>query len=301
MNFEEIKNFCIKNVKEKELWPTYYERRYQEFLTFYEFMPQKKYASILELGCGIGYYSAFLSTIADQVTATDLEVTDPTTHSPGLQLTRDFLKKLGVSNVTVKHASAEELPFADNSFDMVFSSHVLEHVPDVNKGILEINRVLKPGGINFCVVPTSTDKVYGFFLFYVYIAQRLFANSFGKIFKKNEIKANNEKPKVISAGSRISFFKYFPFPSPHGAYPHYLIELKNWTLGGWKKIITQDNNIKLVDQFGLQSNPLLPLLALIIPRTAVSLYTKSRNLENRLSKNIFIKYLGISTLVITEK
>lgn len=301
MNFIEIKEYCIKNLKDKERWPNYYERRCLEFLTFFEFLPKKKYVKILELGCGIGYYSAFLSKIADQVIATDLEVTDITTHSPGLQITRDFLAELDIHNVNVMHASAENLPFEDNSFDMVFSSHVLEHVPDVKKGVSEINRVLKPGGINFCVVPTSTDKVYAFFLFYVYIVQRLYANTFGKLLNKKKVTANKKTEATNIKFSRINYFKYFPFPAPHGAYAHYLTELKNWTLGGWKKIVTQNGKIKLLNQYGLQSNPLLPLLATILPKTAIKIYSGSRKLENRLSQKPLIKHLGISTLLITEK
>jgi ubiquinone/menaquinone biosynthesis C-methylase UbiE len=42
--------------------------------------------------------------------------------------------------------NAMELPFADSSFDVVTARHMLYHVPDMNKAILEAKRVLKPGG-----------------------------------------------------------------------------------------------------------------------------------------------------------
>ena len=48
---------------------------------------------------------------------------------------------------------AEELPFKDNCFDAVFSLNVLEHVKDPFKSAKEISRVLKEGGILYCVVP----------------------------------------------------------------------------------------------------------------------------------------------------
>ena len=44
-------------------------------------------------------------------------------------------------------AAGENLPFDDNSFDLVCCCDVLEHVEDVAKVISEINRVLKPGGL----------------------------------------------------------------------------------------------------------------------------------------------------------
>lgn len=297
-----IKEFCKKNFKSKELWPSYYERRYQEFLTFYEFFPKKQNIKILELGCGIGYYSAFLSKIADEVIATDLETIDPTTHSPGLQITRDFLAALNIKNVTVMNASAEELPFDDNTFDLVFSSHVLEHIPNMNKAIEEIDRVLKPGGINFCIVPTTTDRIYAFFTFYIYLIKRTFAKIFNKLFpKKQTINPAVNTTKPIATTSISYYLKYLPFPPPHGVLPSYLKEIKNWTLKNWRKNITNHNKIKLVTQYGLQLNPLLPFVSSIFPITAVNIFSFTRSLETKLGKNGFMKHFGISTLLITEK
>lgn len=45
------------------------------------------------------------------------------------------------------------LPFDDNSFDGVFTSEVLEHVPDINDSLQELNRVLKPNGRILITVP----------------------------------------------------------------------------------------------------------------------------------------------------
>ncbi|MCB0478137.1 MAG: class I SAM-dependent methyltransferase [Crocinitomicaceae bacterium] len=44
-------------------------------------------------------------------------------------------------------ASAEDLPFEDNSFDVVIMDAVLEHIPDVGKAIAEVGRILKPDGV----------------------------------------------------------------------------------------------------------------------------------------------------------
>jgi len=48
---------------------------------------------------------------------------------------------------------AENLPFDDNSFDYVISSHVIEHVPNPIKAFTEWNRVLKKDGIMFMIFP----------------------------------------------------------------------------------------------------------------------------------------------------
>ncbi|WP_208022073.1 class I SAM-dependent methyltransferase [Pseudomaricurvus hydrocarbonicus] len=52
----------------------------------------------------------------------------------------------------------QNLPFDDNSYDFIFASHVLEHIPDDDKAISEINRVLKPNGIAFLPVPIVVEK-----------------------------------------------------------------------------------------------------------------------------------------------
>lgn len=301
IEFVKIKNFCKANFKSKELWPSYYERRYQEFLTFYDFLP-KQNIKILELGCGIGYYSAFLSKISTEVIATDLETIDPTTHSPGLQITRDFLTSLGIKNVTVLNASAEELPFEDNTFDMVFSSHVLEHVPNMNKAILEIDRVLKPGGFNFCIVPTTTDRIYAFITFYVYLFKRVIIKIFKKLIPKKTEAATTQTIGGKSTTTPISYYsKHLPFPPPHGVLPSYLSEIKNWTLKSWRNNITNGNKIKLVSQYGLQLNPLFPLLSSLFPVAAVHIFSFTRKIESKIGHFAFFKHFGISTLLITRK
>lgn len=50
------------------------------------------------------------------------------------------------------------LPFSDDSYDFVFASHVLEHIPDDDKAISEIHRILRPGGIAILPVPIVAEE-----------------------------------------------------------------------------------------------------------------------------------------------
>ena len=54
------------------------------------------------------------------------------------------------------------LPFDDNSFDIVFCNHVLEHIEDDKKAMQELFRVLKPNGMGIFQIPQdlSLDKTY---------------------------------------------------------------------------------------------------------------------------------------------
>lgn len=52
----------------------------------------------------------------------------------------------------------QELPFEDQTYDFVFASHVLEHIPNDEKAISEIRRILKPNGIAILPVPLVAEK-----------------------------------------------------------------------------------------------------------------------------------------------
>jgi SAM-dependent methyltransferase len=56
-------------------------------------------------------------------------------------------------NVDLQH-----LPFGDETYDFIFASHVLEHIPDDQKAISEIRRILKPNGIAILPVPIYSEN-----------------------------------------------------------------------------------------------------------------------------------------------
>ena len=52
----------------------------------------------------------------------------------------------------------QQLPFADATYDVVFASHVLEHIPNDDKAISEIRRVVKPNGMAILPVPLVAER-----------------------------------------------------------------------------------------------------------------------------------------------
>ena len=54
------------------------------------------------------------------------------------------------------------LPFKDNSYDIIFCNHVLEHIPDDTKAMQELFRVLKPGGMGIFQIPQDLSKATTF-------------------------------------------------------------------------------------------------------------------------------------------
>lgn len=54
------------------------------------------------------------------------------------------------------------LPFEDNTYDVIFCNHVLEHIPDDTKAIQELYRVMKVGGMGVFQIPQDLNKVLTF-------------------------------------------------------------------------------------------------------------------------------------------
>lgn len=93
---------------------------------------------VLEIGPGLGTDHAQFARAGARTYAIDLTATH-------LELTRQrFAQERLVTRLT--RGDAERLPFADASFDVVYSFGVLHHTPDTGKAVLEAWRVLRPGG-----------------------------------------------------------------------------------------------------------------------------------------------------------
>ncbi len=102
----------------------------------------RSFGDALEIGSGTGYFSLNLVQLGviERLTATDI--------SPGmLKRLAATAEALGVADVTTVATEAEELPFADESFDLVFGHAVLHHIPDLGRAFAEFRRVLRPGGM----------------------------------------------------------------------------------------------------------------------------------------------------------
>lgn len=100
----------------------------------------RRFGDGLEIGSGTGYFSLNLLQLGviERLTATDI--------SPGmLDRLSTTAEALGLSATTVA-TEAEELPFDDESFDLVFGHAVLHHIPDLDRAFTEFRRVLRPGG-----------------------------------------------------------------------------------------------------------------------------------------------------------
>ena len=97
---------------------------------------------VLDLGSGAG---------TDSLVAA--QMVGPEGHVTGIDMTPEMLAKaraaaeeMGAENVEFVESEAEQLPFADGSFDVVISNGVIDLIPDKDAVFGELFRVLKPGG-----------------------------------------------------------------------------------------------------------------------------------------------------------
>jgi len=95
---------------------------------------------VLDWGCGLGHNSVLLYDLGFRVCASDI-IDCPPDQLPPLTIRP-------IDYIVLHHQS--QLPFDDQSFDAVFSFGVLEHVPNEAASLLEIHRILRPGGLFFC-------------------------------------------------------------------------------------------------------------------------------------------------------
>lgn len=110
-------------------------------------LPYVKDRRVLDVACGTGYGLPLLQQHARFVVGADIDLYAAKTARAEL--------RGGRGHVVV--ADARELPFANNSFDVVTSFETLEHIHDRDKFLAELARVLTPAGR--CIVSTPNAKI----------------------------------------------------------------------------------------------------------------------------------------------
>ena len=121
---------------EKEHW--WFVVRQKIILQFLKKYVQKQPAGILNIGAAGGASSQWLSALGKVVSIE----TEPF-----------FINHLKEQHIDVINSSVTDMPFEDNSFDLVCAFDVIEHVADDAVAMKEMERVCKPGGIICITVP----------------------------------------------------------------------------------------------------------------------------------------------------
>ena len=96
---------------------------------------------VLEAGCGVGAQTVILASHSPQARITSIDISGSSVAEA-----RAAAEAAGVRNVSFQQADIFDLPFADESFDHVFLCFVLEHLANPVEALLQLKKMLKPGG-----------------------------------------------------------------------------------------------------------------------------------------------------------
>ena len=126
-----------------------HQRRLHRALGMIEAMQVPRGSTVLELGCGAGLMAVELANRGLSVQATDV-------IEAMRERTRQRVTAAGLDGqITVGTADAEEIPFADCTFDMVVALGVLPWVESPLRAAAEVRRVLRPSG---CAILTVGNR-----------------------------------------------------------------------------------------------------------------------------------------------
>ncbi|MBM4406904.1 MAG: class I SAM-dependent methyltransferase [Chloroflexi bacterium] len=110
-------------------------------LTKYLSLSPSSKVQALDAGCGLGDFVKFFEEQSYEAYGADASLVAVSNA------------QLRCPSATIVRASLEHLPFADNRFDIVWCSEVLEHIVDVSGAFNELSRVTKPNGLLILTVP----------------------------------------------------------------------------------------------------------------------------------------------------
>jgi ubiquinone/menaquinone biosynthesis C-methylase UbiE len=182
-------------------------------------------AHVLEIGGGTGYQASVLHAWGYRVSSIDVagRPSPPTLYHP------------------MQDYDGRHIPFQDASFDVIFSSNVLEHVHDLPGLLAEMRRVLKPGGLAVHIVPSTSWRFWTSLTHYAYLVKRI-------LFRDVAIPGAANLPSVSERVSRRGWgymLSRVLFPGPHGEYSSALSELYYFGQARWRRVF-QQNGFEMV-------------------------------------------------------
>jgi ubiquinone/menaquinone biosynthesis C-methylase UbiE len=135
-----------------------------------------KNTTVLDLGCGSGRWTKFIANKVKIVEAVD----------PSEAVYSAYYTNIKESNVRITQASVSNIPFNDNTFDLVICLGVLHHIPDTQQALTDVVKKIKSGGKILLYLYYSLDN-RGFLyklLFNLSTVLRLLISKMPKTLKK---------------------------------------------------------------------------------------------------------------------
>ncbi|MGI5846184.1 MAG: class I SAM-dependent methyltransferase [Alphaproteobacteria bacterium] len=215
-----------KYVKNPErLHPDFYKQNicdyllYQKHLFAYEYVKQFLFprANVLEVGCGDGYGTCYINRSDINLEAIDVS--------------KDAIKiaKSKYKNIKFKSFNGKDFNYPDNTFDVILSFQVIEHVESVEQYLKELRRILKPKGLLILTTPdrryrlTKNQKPWNPFHLREYDL-KLYKQDLKKIFPKTEIFSVLSSEEILD----IEFNRVKPNRSDYDGKPIKMKQIKDF-------------------------------------------------------------------------
>lgn len=194
-------------------------------MVFQEYQ-DKQFEKGLELGCGDGFQSQLLQKYIKNLICTDykLKVRYPSGQIQYIELDAELIDR----------------KFREDEFDLIFSSNMMEHLPDPLGSMNRMLKCLKPGGVMIHIMPNTAWKIGYLICFY----PRLLASIWNKIWNKlstrktglapgNERHTSEETTNNPKHNASYGKMRRKLWPTPHGAYKSNWEELRKYRKKVW--------------------------------------------------------------------
>ena len=212
----------------KTLW--WEKIRMEELETALEIFSNEKNLDILEIGGRDGFQANIISKKGHKVTSIDINPLSPQIH-------------------LVQKGDITKLDFADDSFDLIYSSNMLQEIYNIDKAFMEMKRVLKKDGIIIHIVPSSWWSIITNFWHYCLIPKYLIkSNKIQQIFnskKVTNIDIQNNKQENKNSKSTTNLKKLFFHPL--GANSSFVHEIFYFSKSYWKKSFN-NNQFEIINE-----------------------------------------------------
>jgi len=164
---------------------------------------------VLEIGCGRGGFACWLAS--QEACPREMFAAD---FSPGaVRKAKQFAVERGLIQIRWEVMDIENIAHRSDSFDTVISCETIEHVPNPQKAVKELSRILKPGGRLFLTTPNYMG-LPGLHRIYVGLTGRTYTEEGQPI--NHFMLLPRTRRMVVNAGLRIrtsdAIGHYLPFP-----------------------------------------------------------------------------------------
>jgi len=175
---------------------------------------------VLELGGGCGYQAKLIAECGVSVESIDVSPCANESYYP------------------VRLYDGKHIPFPDESFDIVFSSNVLEHIPDLQHMLAELHRVMRPNGLAVHILPTPVWRLATSLTHYLHIIRRT-----AEILRNSRVAAQMDfLPKDREKQVHRSYWRLIKrilLDGPHGEYPSAFAELWFYSSNRWTSLFSE--------------------------------------------------------------